>query len=794
MKFFLKKELYLIYNSASGYLLPALFLLVTSLLLWVFGGEYNLLDGGYATLRPFFNLAAVLFLLFVPAMSMRLLADERRLGTLELLLFRPVRLSVIVLSKFLACFLSLCLLLLFTWAYVVSVYLLSTAGLDWGEVIGGYVGLLCLLLSLSSIGIFSSSLTGSQLIAFLWACFLSFLLYFGFDLVAGLFIEGSLNNGLEAIGMHSHFRSFVQGVIDIRDVFYFLSVTALFLALTYIRLSVRRTRKTYRVLVLYVAVIFTLIGVFSFGYLRWDLTEGKRYTLSDSTRGLVGGLQHPLQVRLYLNGELNPAFYRLRTATLDLLEELALYAPQGINLQQMNPATAPDEATRQKYYLQLDERGMKGISVNERDREGKLSSKVVFPWLELIYEGDTLPVRLLAQNIRLTPLQVLNTSISDLEYTISDGIRVLSMHEPERVAFIEGHGEWAEPYVWDATDLLSRYYQVDRGSLQAGLEAVLPYKVLIVAGSHTAFTEDEKFVLDQYLMQGGRLFFLLDGVRISEDTFARQGESPTLKVETGLDDLLFTYGVRINPVVVQDMSCIPIRLQSTRPGLEDTYRMMPWYFAPLLEPSDAHPITNHLSPLKSELVSTLSWVGRNEHLQRTVLLTTSTNAHTLPVPEPVSLRYVEMPVDDTYFNESYLPVAGLLEGIFLSAYRNRVRSGIRMESEPTRMLVCASASVIRNEWQGQGRESTPLPLGYEPLNKQQLGNADFLLNAVNYLAGHEQWLQLRNRHLRLRLLNRERMYGHLLAWQLGNVCLPLLAVLLCGGVVYYCNSRKNRTY
>ena len=793
MKFFLKKELSGIYNSVSGYLLPASFLLFISLMLWVFSGEYNIPDSGYATLRPFFNLAAMLFLLFVPVMSMHLLADERRLGTLELLLFRPVSLYSIIVSKFLACFLSLCVPLALTLVYVISLYQLSTASVDWGEIIGGYVGLLCLLLALSAIGLFSSSLTRSQLVSFLIAVSLSFSLYFGFDLVAGLFMDGRLHNGLEQFGMYSHFRSFVHGVIDSRDVFYFLSIALLFLCLTYIVLSARRVGGYSRHIILWIMLSLAFSFISFWGYFRLDLTADRRYTLSDSTCRLVMGLKHPLQVRCYLNGDLNPAFHRLRTATVDMLEELALYAPYGISMEQINPSVASDEAIRQDRYMELEARGIRGISVNEHDREGKFSSRIVFPWLELIYGGDTLPVRLLGHSVSQTPQQVLNGSMRDLEFTLSDGLRVLTIQEPERVAFIEGHDELTEPYVWSATDLLSRYYQVDRGSLQAGLKAIMPYKVLIIAGSRKKFTDEEKFVLDQYLMQGGRLFFLLDGVVISDEAFSRQGESPTLKSETGLDDLLFTYGVRINPVVVQDMSCIPIRLRSTRLGMEDTYSVMPWYFAPLLEASEEHLITKHISPLKSELVSTLSWVGNVDGLRRTVLLTTSGNAHTLPVPEAVSLRYVEMPADAGYFNEFCLPVAGLLEGVFPSAYRHRKRSGGKEKSEPTRLLVCATASVIRNEWQGNGADSTPLPLGYEPVNRQQLGNADFVLNAVNYLAGHEEWLNLRGRHLHLRLLNREQLTSHLLHWQLFNVLFPVLGILLCGIIVYWSNARKRYT-
>ncbi len=232
MNYLIRKEIIGFFSSAMGYVILFVWLLAVSLMLWFFAGEYNLLDGGYATLRPFFSLAPVLFLLLVPATTMRMFAEEKRMGTLELLFSRPIKISTIVISKFWAAWLLMLIALFPTLLYVLSIYLLSVAGVDWGEVIGGYCGLLCLVATFVSFGLFTSSLTSNQLIAFLLAALLSFTTFYGFDLVASLTNIGSLHNDWVEWGIQAHYQSMIRGVIDTRDLFYFASLTLTFLYLT----------------------------------------------------------------------------------------------------------------------------------------------------------------------------------------------------------------------------------------------------------------------------------------------------------------------------------------------------------------------------------------------------------------------------------------------------------------------------------------------------------------------------------------------------------------------------------
>lgn len=773
-------------------------LLATWLLLWVFPGEYNIPEGGYATLRPLFSLAPVLFLFLVPAVSMRVFAEEKRSGTLELLLFRPLRLGSVVLAKYFSVCIIMLLALIPTLVYAVSVGMMSAGGADAGEIAGGYAGMVFLLAAFASVGVFASSVTSNQLIAFILAAVLSFAGFYGPGLLASLITEGAMHNLVGGWGMDAHYRSMARGVIDSRDLLYFLFICASFLFLTRCVLMRGKPLKECAKGAVVPVLLLVLLSVQPKAFLRFDLTEEARYSLSAQSRQLVRNMDRPLEVILYLNGALNPAFDRLRTATLDMLEELSQYAPGGITLRLSNPSLARDEKQRQENFVRMDKRGLRGIAVNEHDREGKLSTKVVYPWLELVSGTDTIPVELLKRSVALTPQEVLNVSAGDLEYGLTEGIRLLDRKEPERVAFIEGHGEWPEPYVYEATGLLSKFYQIDRGMISGNPAELAPYKVLIIAAPQTAFSEREKFALDQYLMNGGSLLFFVDGTEISEAEFEHTGESVTRKKELNLDDLFFDYGIRLNPVTVQDMNCTPIRVASTEAGAREAFTVLPWYFAPLLQPSPTHPVTRNISPLKSEQVSTLSLAGTTQGLKKSVLLTTSPNARTLPVPEQVSLRYVEMPADPAYFNESDLPVAVLAEGSFVSAFRNRLLpegavepvNGRMQQSRPARLIVAASGSLVKNDWKGQGEQTEPLPLGFEPVSGNQLGNADFLVNAVNYLAGNEAWLELRGRNHRLRLLDKQAVTTGLLKWQSVNLAAPLgMLLVFVGGCVWFRRRR-----
>ncbi len=794
-----RKEMDSFFATASGWTILGLWTMAAGAMLWLFGGDYNLLDGGTATLRPFFRLAPVLLMCLVPAVTMRLYAEERRSGTLELLFTHPVSSGSILIGKFLAAYWTVVVALFYTLFYVILLAFLAPQGMDVGEIVGGYVGLLLLGAAYCAVGLFASACSRNQVTACLSGIVWCFLLYYGGALVATLMQTGALHNAWEALGMQARMEPMTRGMLTSDGVVYFFSVTALFLFA-----ALCGSRPGWKPGKTLVAMVLgtVLLNLFATRYsVRWDLTADKRYTPTATTRNLMASLSAPVEVTLYLNGDLNPQFHALRRAAIDFLTEMAGMVPGGVSLKLSDPNRANGEEAREENYRRLNERGITPLSVNQRNpQDGRITEQIVFPWAEVAYEGDTMAVPLLRRNLMQTPQEVLLRSAGELEYAFSDALRILAIRQPERIAFIEGHGEMTEPSLYQAFNALSKYYSIDSGVLGDDPEMLKPYKALVIADPKQPFTEVEKFVLDQYLMQGGSLMLLTSGCRFDEDMFGAVGTSPTLKRDLNLDDMLFSYGVRIEPALVQDLQCTPIVLTSTTDQRSTT--TLPWFFAPLLLPSE-HALVAHAAPLKSEYVSPLTLVNAHPGVEKQVLLTTSAQTHLLPVPEAVSLRYAEMPADEAYFNEPEQVAAVLIEGELPSAYRNRpvpeqarLLSGGRLEradsaGKEARILVASSGSLLRGEWEGSGKKVHPLPLGYDAPSRTTLGNEDFLIRSLTYLTRQEEWIALRGRTLAHYPIAPGALTRRL-PWQLCGVLSPLALVLL--SAFAYRLDRKRRYY
>jgi ABC-2 type transport system permease protein len=319
-----------------------------------------------------------------------------------------------------------------------------------------------------------------------------------------------------------------------------------------------------------------------------------------------------------------------------------------------------------------------------------------------------------------------------------------------------------------------------------------PYKVLIIAQPESSFSESDKFIIDQYIMRGGRVLWLVDGV-------ATNGEVGKAN-EVNLTDQLFTYGIRLTSMLLLDVQCALVPIKVDDAAGQDEFQPAPWYYSPLLMPSPAHVITRNLAPVKAEFASFIELVGEQQNAQiaKTVLLATSAHTAIEKAPMPLSVSVVNLSPDSPYFAYRNLPVAALFEGEFTSVFANRMAPkgvavkgrAIQKQSVPTKMIVVADGSIIANELRGFGEGYEPLPLGYDSYMNQQFGNGNFVLNAVNYLADDDGWMQLRNRQLTLRLLDKQKMSADRLMWQLVNMAVPLI-LLITFSAVYQIFRRKR---
>ena len=554
--------------------------------------------------------------------------------------------------------------------------------------------------------------------------------------------------------------------------------------------------RNYRNTLIYICLL--ALSIISFFYFsRIDLTSDKRYSIAEQTKNLMGEIDSPIKVTVYLDGDLNPGFQRLKNSTAELLDELSIYSNKSIFVKFENPSLAETPQKREKKYAELEAQGLTPTAVYERDKEGKSIQKIIFPWIEISYKGKKIPVCLLKNIRENSGEENLNISIENLEFEITDGIRRLVNTEVSKIAFIEGHGELSEPETYDICKALSRYFQIDRGVLGSNADVLSNYKVVIIAKPTKPFSESDKFIIDQYIMHGGRVLWLIDGVRISKENLSATGLSPAMELDVNLNDQLFRYGVRINPVLLQDVQCASVPVNIAAANATPHFEPTPWYFAPLLLTSPEHPVTRNITEVRSELCSEIDLVGDNKQVNYQLLLATSDNTHVVRTPTTIDLSQKPKANEKAYFNLGYVPVAVAMEGIFESDFANRMTPKgltntlpIKQKSLKTRQIVVADGDIIRNEI--TAKDSTIIPLGFDRYMNQQFGNKEFIQNAVLYLADNDGWMQLRSRTLKLRLLNKKITNKDRITWQLANVLIPL-SLLLIFGISYQIIRKRKYT-
>ena len=548
--------------------------------------------------------------------------------------------------------------------------------------------------------------------------------------------------------------------------------------------------------IIIVAVII-LTAVSSFFFYRIDLTSDHRYSISPQTKALMNSVQEPVSVVVYLNGELNPGFLRLKRATVEMLDELSIFTKKEFRISYVNPSEAATNEEREQKYIELEQRGMTATSVYEKDKEGKNIQKIIYPWLEISYRGKTIPVNLLKNIPGLSGEENLNISIENLEFEMTDALRRLVNTNVEKIAFLEGHGELNEQETVDISLSLSRYYQIDRGTIGVDPTVLNDYKAIIIAKPTQPFSEKDKFVIDQYIMRGGRVLWLVDGVRISGESLSNGGFTPAVELDLNLSDILFRYGVRISPVLVEDVQSALIPVNVAAKGNKPEFQPTPWVYAPLLLTSGEHAITRNLAPVKANFASAIEMVGDDKKLVRNFILASSDNTHILQTPAEISLADMPDLTDKSYFNRSYVPVGVVLEGEFQSDFTNRMppkeianAPAVLTKSAPGRQIVIADGDIIRNETVGVGENAKAIPLGFDRYMNQQFGNKDLITNAVLYLTDNHGWIDLRSKTVALRLLNKKISANQKTKWQIINVAIPPVVLVLFGLLYQWLRRRK----
>ncbi|GHE23045.1 gliding motility-associated ABC transporter substrate-binding protein GldG [Sphingobacterium griseoflavum] len=776
-----KKEIYSFFNSLVGYLAIAIFLLASGLLAWIFPST-SIIDGGYASLHSFFAVAPYLFLFLIPAIGARSIAGEKEAGTFDLLFSRPNTLFQIVAGKYLGIVGIAVLSILPTTIYACTIYLLAspTGNIDIGATLGSYLGLFFLACTYAAIAIFCSSLAKNAIVAFLLAVFALFFAYYGLEAMGDLLSFEAGTAFIKKLGLQAHYTSISRGVLDLADLIYFFSVSALFIIFTVGHLG-RHFRKRSKTLTWYTATLlaYFLLNQQYFSYsIRLDLTEDRRFSISEATKEVLQGMEAPVHITIFLDGDLPNGFNELKRAAMDMASDLKSYAPGKLDYTLIDPLEG-SQAEQQAFADALLSRGIQPTNLRVKTDQG-WSQKLIFPTAVIRSGTQEILVNLLQQKQSVSPEEAINNSIQNLAYAFTAALKKANSQEPPFVGFTEGHGEPSDLELYDAMQCLAADgHQVGRVNLDSVTYASLDQlKLLFIVKPTSAFKESHKYKIDYFVRHGGRVVWAIDQVDASLHHLQKTGSQPLIARSLNLDDQLFMYGVRLNDELIADLQCGQIPITVGAMSGQPQIALAPWYFFPIVTPTSSHPIVRNLDGIRTEFVGTLDTVG-SPSIKKNIILTSSAFAKRWRVPASISLQMVEEEPDPKKFHTHPYPVAVLLSGEFPYLFENRAAPSDIAEPidltnihHTSKMLVFADADWLIN--QIDSKDQSPYPLGWDRYMERQFANKAFLQNTVDYLLHDDSLIGLRNRSVKLRLLNPVKIKEQKLMWQLVNVAAPIL--------------------
>lgn len=536
-----------------------------------------------------------------------------------------------------------------------------------------------------------------------------------------------------------------------------------------------------------------------------DLTEEKRFTLSPSTKRLLRNMDETAVIDVYLKGKLPAGFQRLAASTRERLQYFKEVAGKNIVFRFSDPFEGKAEEQKMGIFEALAKKGINGTNLQVQD-EGGYSEKIVFPAAMVRYKGKEFPVSLLesdAQGLR-GAMEVLSYSESLLEYKFANAINYLTQPDQAHIGYIMGNEENLGTNTRDALNTIRMLYHLDTIDLHGSMEIPGPglglYETIIINNPKTPFEDKDKFKIDQFIMRGGHVLWLLDGVAASMDSLHRETQSfLTGELPLNLEDILFTYGVRINANLIEDMDCNPIPVVVGMVGDKPQTELRSWLYFPVLMPSSKHPIVHNLDPVMTMFASSMDTIASPD-IKKTVLLASSKYSRVAPHPVRVSLSMMAYKPDNRLFNKPYQPVAVLLEGKFRSVFNNRLEPGflkvlkdsLKMpykshSDTPTSMIVISDGDLIENDYSEQ---QGTLPMGYWRFTQNNFANKTFFLNCLEYLTDRSGLLESRSKEVKLRLLDNGRVKSEKAKWQWINILVPTGLILVFASVYLFFRKRR----
>lgn len=596
-------------------------------------------------------------------------------------------------------------------------------------------------------------------------------------------------------------------VIDLRDSFgrYHLCSHDIF-----IRMNNRRNDLIR--LFLKLGILGAAVYIVSFVFFKIDLTEEQRHTLTPATKEMLQGLDDRVFVRCYLHGEFPAGFKRLEQNIKERLEEFKDFSGDRIDFEFIDPYESGDKKTISDTEQALYEKGLRFTRLTFTDQGGAQSSKLIWPGAIIEYKGTEYPVQFFKSDLPQPTDEMINSSVNNLEYELSSNLRKAMRRDKPAVAFLEGHGELSELEMADFLTSLEENYKLDIFPINGKLNALSDqlggnigrknkFDALVIAKPDSTFTDDDRVIIDQYIMNGGKVLWLVDPVLTDLDSLRMKQETIAISNEMGLYEMLFEYGARINRNIVIDFQAAPIAFDVGPMGNQRGMQMFSWYYAPLLfPPANPHPIVANLDPIKFEFASSIDTVNASSDVRKVPLLISSELTKTLKTPVRINTAIVQLGKD--YFETNNQPrqiMALLMEGNFTSAFKDMIPDTIRRDpnigfkdkSVPTAMIVVADGDIVRNAVMETPQGPQPQALGYDRYARRVIfDNKEFLLNCMNYLLDDKALISVRSRTIKLRKMDEALVLENKNLIQLQNTALPIVLVIVLGSVQYMWRKRR----
>ena len=554
------------------------------------------------------------------------------------------------------------------------------------------------------------------------------------------------------------------------------------------------TKNRLRSVGITIIIVLILNTIGSFFFYRFDLTKDKRYTLSPTSLQILEQVKNPLYIKVYMQGELPSEFKRLQLETRQMLEEFQGYN-SNIVFEFIDPLE--DEAKSMDNIKELYRKGLTPINISVDDK-GKQSQAMVFPWAIAVYDNKEVNIPLLKNIMGASTTDKVIGSVQHLEYSIADALHKITQNKQKKIAIIKGNGELHEAYIAKFLLQTKESYHIGPFTLDSvaqhpsnTLEALKKYDLAIIAKPTEAFSEGEKQVLDQYIVNGGETIWLVDQVVAEMDSlYSPTGSALAFPRDLNLNDFFFKYGVRIYPDLVKDEQGSPIKLASGEQGSATQFQEFNWKFAPLVHPQSKHPIVKNLGGIKFDFANAIDTLKNG--IKKTVLLQSSLYSKRIGTPIEINLNIVnEETTPADYLNKGNIPLAVLLEGNFHSMFENRVlafdQNNFQTKGKSGKMIVISDGDVIKNQLD---KNLLPVELGYDQRSGNLYDNKDFLMNCVNYLLDDNGLINIRSKDLDLPLLDKEKVHENYTFTQFLTIGLPIVVLTLFGFVFTFLRKRK----